>query len=123
MTRPYLAFTYSQLSKFVPSPGSVNLAAAEQALAYLRGTYNEGITYCDPGKERRNKLTGWVDSEFATDPDSRKSMTGYTARLHRVRHYSTPNSIRHASTTKYAKTAVVSMAKASNTLHTFRSSA
>jgi len=45
--------------------------------AYLRGTYNEGITYCDPGEERRNKLTGWVDSDFAADPDTRKSMTGY----------------------------------------------
>ncbi len=77
MTRPDLAFTYSQLSKFVQSPGPVHLAAAERALAYLRGTYNEGITYCDPGEERRNKLTGWVDSDFAADPDTRKSMTGY----------------------------------------------
>jgi len=77
MTRPDLAFTYSQLSKFVQSPGPVHLAAAERALAYLRGTYNEGITYCDPGEDRRNKLTGWVDSDFAADPDTRKSMTGY----------------------------------------------
>ena len=77
MTRPDLAFTYSQLSKFVQSPGPVHLAAAERALAYLRGTYNEGITYFDPGEGRRNKLTGWVDSDFAADPDTRKSMTGY----------------------------------------------
>ena len=77
MTRPDLAFTYSQLSKFVQSPGPVHLAAAERALAYLRGTYSEGITYCDPGDECRNKLTGWVDSDFAADPDTRKSMTGY----------------------------------------------
>ena len=77
MTRPDLAFTYSQPSKFVQSPGPVHLAAAERALAYLRGTYNEGITYCDPGEERRNKLTGWVDGDFAADPDTRKSMTRY----------------------------------------------
>ena len=68
MTRPDLAFTYSQLSKFVQSPGPVHLAAAERALAYLRGTYNEGITYYDLGDERRNKLTSWVDSDFAADP-------------------------------------------------------
>jgi hypothetical protein len=61
---PDLAFAYSQFSKFVQSPGPVHLAAAERALAYVRGTYNEGITYCDPGEERRNKLTGWVDSDF-----------------------------------------------------------
>jgi hypothetical protein len=81
MTRPDLAFTYSQLSKFVQSPGPVHLAAAERALAYLRGTYNEGIKYCDPGEERRNKLTGWVDSDFAADPDTHKSMTGYLLSL------------------------------------------
>ena len=55
----------------------VHLAAAERDLAYLRGTYNEGIAYCDPGEDRRNKLTGWVDNDFAADPDTRKSMTGY----------------------------------------------
>ena len=81
MTRPDLAFTYSQLSKFVQSPGPIHLAAAERALAYLRGTYMEGITYYDPGAKTRNKLIGWVDSDFAADPDSRKSMTGYGQRL------------------------------------------
>ena len=81
MTRPDLAFTYSQLSKFVQSPGPVHLAAAERALAYLRGTYDEGITFFDPGEGRRNKLTGWVDSDFAADPDTRKSMTGYVFSL------------------------------------------
>ena len=77
MTRPDLAFMYSQLSKFVQSPDPVHLAAAERGLEYLRGTYNECITYFDPGEERRNKLTGWVNSDFAADPDTRKSMTGY----------------------------------------------
>ena len=78
MSRPDLAFTYSQLSKFVQSPGPVHLDAAERALAYIRGNYNEGITYCDPEEDRRNKPTGWVDSDLhAADPDTRKSMTGY----------------------------------------------
>ena len=36
MTKPDLAFTYSQLSNFVQAPGPVHLAAAERAaLAYL----------------------------------------------------------------------------------------
>ena len=68
MTRPDLAFTYSQLSKFVQAPGPVHLAAAERALAYLQGTYNEGITYGNPGEERRNQLTGWVDSDLLQTP-------------------------------------------------------
>jgi hypothetical protein len=77
MTRPDLACTYSQSSKFNQSSGPVHLAAAERDLAYLTGTHNEGITYCDPGEERRYKLTAWVDSDFAADPDTRKSMPGY----------------------------------------------
>lgn len=55
----------------------MHLAAAERALAYLRGTYDEGITFFDPGEGRHNKLTGWVDSDFAADPDTHKTMTGY----------------------------------------------
>jgi hypothetical protein len=77
MTRPDLAFTDLQLSKFVQCPGPVHLAAAERALAYLRETYNEGITYFDAGEQ----LTGQVDSNFAIDPDTRKSMPGYLLSL------------------------------------------
>ena len=50
-------------------------------LQYLRATYDQGITYCDPGLAMQNKLTGWVDSDFGSDVDTRKSMTGYLMSL------------------------------------------
>jgi hypothetical protein len=81
MTRPDLAFAYSQLSKFVQYPGVVHLQAAERVLQYVRGTYDQGITYCDLGAEVKNKLIGWVDSDFGSDHDTRKSMTGYLMSL------------------------------------------
>ena len=34
-------------------------------------------SWSNHGEDRRNKLTGWVDSDFAADPGTRKSMTGY----------------------------------------------
>eukprot|EP00961_Rhodomonas_salina_P069833 937374-Rhodomonas_salina.2 len=50
---------------------------AEHVLRYLKGTATEGITYSNPGPERRNVLHGWVDSDFAADKDTRRSVTGY----------------------------------------------
>ena len=44
ITRPDLAFAYSQLSKFVQYPGVVHLQVAERVLQYVCGTYDQGIT-------------------------------------------------------------------------------
>jgi hypothetical protein len=55
----------------------VHLQAAERVLQYVCGTYDQGIAYCDLGAEVKNKLIGWVDSDFGSDPDTRKSITGY----------------------------------------------
>ena len=81
MTRPDLAFNFSQLSKFLQHPGDTHLAAAYRVLAYVRGTINQGINFHDPGAGKRNILSGWVDSDFASDVDTRKSVTGYLMSL------------------------------------------
>jgi hypothetical protein len=72
---------YSQLSKFVQYPGEVHLQDAERVLQYAHGNHDQGITYFDPGDETKNKSIGWVDSDFGSDPDTRKSMTGYLMSL------------------------------------------
>ena len=76
-----MAFAYNQLSLFLHNPGPIHMAAAERALAYVRGTHDQGRLYCDPGAENRNVLTGWVDSDFAADFDTRRSVTGYVMAL------------------------------------------
>ena len=75
MTRPDLAFGLSQLSKFLQYPGDAHLAATNRMLAYVKGTLNQGLSYHDPGVGKCNKLSGWVDSDFASDIDTRKSVT------------------------------------------------
>ena len=59
----------------------VHLQTAERVLQYVCGTYDQGITYRDLGAEVKNKQIGWVDSDFGSDPDTRKSMTGYLMSL------------------------------------------
>eukprot|EP00961_Rhodomonas_salina_P187794 2534492-Rhodomonas_salina.1 len=78
MTRPDLAFAFAELSKFVQAPGLVHLRAARRVLAYLVGTQDLEITYSRPDDPSQiNKLFGWVDSDYAADPDTSKSVTGY----------------------------------------------
>eukprot|EP00961_Rhodomonas_salina_P172194 2321955-Rhodomonas_salina.1 len=80
MTRPQadLAFAFAELSKFVQAPGLVHLRAARRVLAYLVATQDLGITYSSPDDPSQiNKLFGWVDSDYAVDPDMCKSVTGY----------------------------------------------
>jgi hypothetical protein len=84
MTRPDLAFAYSQLSlsQFVKYPKVVHFQAAERVLQYVCGTYIRDLTYFDQNRckflvsaETQNKLIGWVDGYFGSHPDTRKSMT------------------------------------------------
>ena len=76
MTRPDLAFAYSELSKYVQFPGKLHMAAAEHVLRYLRGTYAKGIIFTR-GAKRANLLWGWVDADWAGDTDTRRSHTGF----------------------------------------------
>ncbi len=47
---------------FVQYPGTVHLETVERVLQYVRVTHDQGISYCDLGPDKRNKLGGWVDS-------------------------------------------------------------
>ena len=76
-----MAFAYGQLSLFWHNPGPVHMVGAERALAYVRSTHDHGLSYCDPDAENRKVLTGWVDSDFAADSDTRCSVTRYVMAL------------------------------------------
>ena len=63
MTRPDLACSYSELSKYVQFPGIAHMEAAEYVLRYLRDTWNESITYTR-GSRKPNELWGWEDADW-----------------------------------------------------------
>jgi hypothetical protein len=81
MTRLDIAFAYSELSKFLACPGQPHLDQAEWCLAYLVGHLDMGITYSAPQGLKLNIMEAWVDSDYAADPDTRRSVTGYIITL------------------------------------------
>jgi len=79
-TRPDLAFTVSMLSKFSSTPTTKHLSEATYTLRYLRHTANLAIQYNASDSEATMPI-GYTDSDFAGDPDDRKSTSGYVFML------------------------------------------
>jgi len=75
-----LAFTVSMLSKFSSTPTTEHLSAATYTLRYLRNTANLAIQYNASDSEATMPI-GFTDSDFAGDPDDRKSTSGYVFML------------------------------------------
>ena len=103
-TRPDVAFAVSQVAKFMSNLGMEHWEAVKRILRYLKGTQNSKITYNGfrnvniagyssgdlPQVNRFRESTEgmsnkrvrinpelYVDADYAADPDSRRSITGY----------------------------------------------
>ncbi|UYV60737.1 hypothetical protein LAZ67_1002068, partial [Cordylochernes scorpioides] len=72
VSRPDIAFATSQLSKYLDNPGQTHWTAIKSVFRYLKATPQLGILYAS-----HQELTGYSDSDYARDIDSRKSTTGY----------------------------------------------
>jgi hypothetical protein len=72
-TRPDLAFAVSLLSRFAANPNLAHTKAAHRVLRYLKATRTLGITY----NGSKSGFFGYSDSDWAGDPHSRRSTSGY----------------------------------------------
>ena len=72
-TRPDLAFTVGCLSRYVANPGRKHWKALRHTLRYLKGTADEGLIL---KQDSLLDLHAYVDADWATDPDTRKSVSG-----------------------------------------------
>ena len=79
MTRPDLSYAAHNLAKFGDNPGPAHWKAATKALQYLKRTADLGVTY--GGISADMKLSAWVDSDHATCPDTRRSVSGAAVML------------------------------------------
>jgi hypothetical protein len=73
-TRPDIAFAVNKLSQFGSNPDQSHLKAARHVLRYMKGTKDLILTY---GLNQDGSIVGYSDADYAGDPDTRLSTTGY----------------------------------------------
>eukprot|EP00253_Pinus_taeda_P026954 PITA_26954 len=77
-TRPDLSFVVGLVARFLQNPRESHWKAAKRILRYVRGTVQFGIHY---SAKATPLLVGFTDSDWAGDPDDRKSTAGYVLTL------------------------------------------
>ena len=75
-TRPDLLFAINLLARFQSNPGPAHWKALLHVLVYVKGTLDYRIVY---SKELGGSIkpTGYVDSDYGGDLDTRCSTSGY----------------------------------------------
>ena len=81
MTRPDLSNAVRELGRRASSPCLRHWRALQHVARYLAGTLNIGIMYQKSPGNIDNMLVGYSDSDWATDPETRRSVTGYMIML------------------------------------------
>ena len=75
-TRPDLAQALRSINHFTSNPSKEHWTAVKRILCYIKGTINHGILF-DGQKEKNVKLEGYVDADWGSNPNGRKSLSGY----------------------------------------------
>lgn len=73
-TRLDISFYVQQLSQFMASPTTLHQEAAIRVLKYVKNAPAQGLFYSSSSSLQ---LKSFSDSDWASFPDSRKSITGY----------------------------------------------
>ena len=81
-TRPDIAVEVGRLSQHLEKPTKLCWSAAKRVLRYMKG-HNHGITYHGNANTRPSTVetVGFVDSDYGSDLDTRRSTTGYVFML------------------------------------------
>jgi hypothetical protein len=73
-TMPALCFPFSELSSHMHAPSAAHLDALRHVIRYINGHADKGYTVHKDNLPLR--VTGYGDSDYATHPDGRKSVSG-----------------------------------------------
>ncbi|CAA7054923.1 unnamed protein product [Microthlaspi erraticum] len=78
ITRSDITFAVNNLSQFLSCPTDIHLQAAHRILHYIKANPAQGLFYSADSEVCLNAFT---DADYATCPDSRRSVTGYMVYL------------------------------------------
>lgn len=79
VSRPDIAYAVNLVSKFLSNHNDEHWRAVKRILAYLVGTKNHGIEFCN-GESNLN-LEGYSDADYAGDVGTRRSTSGYVFKI------------------------------------------
>ena len=75
VTRPDLAQALGLIIQFASNPSKEHWTAVKRILRYIKGTINHEILF-DGQKEKNVQLEGYVDADWGSNPNRRKSQSG-----------------------------------------------
>jgi len=73
-TRPDISFAVNTLAQHASAPGEPHLQALKRIFRYLAGTKDYHLIF--NGRSEDHSLVGYVDADWAGDPNSRRSISG-----------------------------------------------
>lgn len=83
LTRPDIAFAVNFLARSQSNPQSLHWHLLKRIFLYLNGTRSIGLKYLPNSTAKKSfMLDAYVDSDFAGDPRTRKSTTGFLIRYY-----------------------------------------
>lgn len=74
ISRPDITFAVNSLSRFTNNPDVTHWAGVKRIFRYLRGTSSYKLKF---DGSKTGPIYGYCDADWASDPDERRSVTGY----------------------------------------------
>lgn len=74
LTRPEISYCVNKVCQFMHTPLLIHWQAVKRILRYLCGTLNHGLHFKKPS---HLILQGYADADWASDPDDRRSTSGF----------------------------------------------
>lgn len=80
ITRPEIAFSVNKVCQFMQNPSLTHWQAVKRILRYLNGSLELGLSL-QPAQYTSLRLEGFCDADWASDPDDRRSTSGFCVYL------------------------------------------